>query len=51
MEQSLKANELRPFDYVKNYAQEVQQVGYNDLVTDGLKILSASPFRATVKVD
>jgi len=51
MEQSLKANELRPFEYVRNYAQEIQQVGHNDLATDGLKILSASPFRATIKVD
>ena len=56
MEESLRRNELRPFEYIKNYSQEIQQLSNrpgpeSEVALEGLKILSASPFRATVKMD
>lgn len=59
MQESLNRNELRPYEYVRNYAREITELRdkpHQSYVrqeqTDGdLKIISASPYRATIKVE
>ena len=54
MHESLLRNELRPYEFVRNYAKEIMELRRNpnaEIVEDpNSKILSASPFRASVQI-
>lgn len=54
MEHSLRMNELRPFEYVPNYAYQLSQIRqgkFEELAEKQVtKIVSASPFRASLQV-
>ena len=57
MQNTLKKHELRPFDYLRDYATEIkslksgkgQPIGEPEM--ESMNIISASPYRATIKVD
>jgi hypothetical protein len=47
-------NELRPFEYIRNYAQDIQMQHKHPgsrMVQSDSRIIHASPFRATIKID
>jgi len=54
LEKDLRKHEMRPYDYVRNYGEEIRQMRENpSFVCEGgeaQKILSASPYRASVRV-
>jgi hypothetical protein len=59
MQESLNRNELRPYEYIRNYAREItelrdkphQSYVRQEASDENMKIISASPYRATIKVE
>ena len=52
MQDTLRQHELRPFEVIRSYANEIrnQKPSYQNPELSHVKLISASPFRATVKV-
>lgn len=60
MQESLRQNELRPYEYIQNYAREIERMRENpaksyraqpDSGSSRGKLMSASPYRATIFIN